>query len=195
MGYFIKNYNVDYFICPLEHTTTLDFLDLYNKHDRYDHIILHTGVVDFSPRPISKLNLLIHNKKRIYYKFFQKHSAEKHLINHYDEKYKNDEYTNSLYSLRMAKDRILPQLHHMENLIWIGCNRVIRGWDGNYPGERPINMDVIQHYNAQFLKNIDNTVDISKWTNDEIMKYTCDNIHLTKAGMDYIKKEIVKIIK
>lgn len=194
IGFFIKNYNVDFQISPRKHTTTLDFLEWYRKVSRrqkYAHIILHTGIVDFSPRPRSMVKEIFKKKRKLYEKTFEKTQTENHLLSYYETQYEN-EVTNNLYSLEMADQGLLPRLNQIEGLIWISCNRVLSHWEGNYPRKRPGNMNVIDEYNRLFLKSLKRTIDISDWTDDEIVKYTCDNIHLTKLGMQYIKNRLLE---
>lgn len=195
IGYFIKHYNVDYYITPKKHTTTLDFLDLYEqkKRNKYDYVILHTGIVDFSPRPLSMLQQIYWKKRKLYHRYFDEESIQQHLDNHYAEQYEG-EYTNSIYSLDMAVQGVLPRLQSIENLIWIGCNRVLNDWQGNYPKKRPVNMYITEEYNRLFLDALPRCVDISMWSDEEIKKYTCDNIHFTPAGMAYLQAKVMEYL-
>lgn len=45
--------DVDMFLCPMKWTTTLDFLEQFppERLAQYDHVILYTGIVEWSPRP------------------------------------------------------------------------------------------------------------------------------------------------
>jgi hypothetical protein len=181
-GFLIKNYNVEYSICPEKHTTIMDFLDRYqDKLDNYDHIILHAGIVEFSPRHKSVSKKLIYEQKPCYDKVFGKDNMLKHLDGDLGVDYEGEKTIN-MYSFDMARNNLIPLLSKIDNLLWIGCNNFVEGWEGNYAKERPKNIRIVEEYSRLFTSLLPNCIDLSDWRDDEIKIYTCDNIHLTKSG-------------
>ena len=194
IGYFINNYNVDYYLCREKHTTIIDFLHLFHKNKKkYDYIILQLGVVDFSPRPKSMVRPIYNFKRKKVKNIFDIKTIEDHLRTTSTDYYAGEE-TLSLYSLTMAEKYILPELLKIDNLIWIGCNKVLPDWDGNYPRKRPDNMYVIEDYTQLFHNNLKYSINILDWDEEEIKEYTCDNIHLTVKGMEYLRQSILSVI-
>jgi hypothetical protein len=194
IGYFIKNYNVDYYLCREKHTTIIDFLHLLNKKKKkYDYIILQLGIVDFSPRPKSMVRHIHDFKRNKVKNIFERKTIENHLETISTEHYEGEE-SLSLYSLAMAEECILQELLKIDNLIWIGCNKVLPNWDGNYPRKRPGNMYIIETYTQLFHNNLKYSINILDWDEEDIKKYTCDNIHLTVKGMEYLRQSILSVI-
>ncbi|CAM3386582.1 6-hydroxymethylpterin diphosphokinase MptE-like protein [Legionella longbeachae] len=213
--------NVDLYLCPMKWTTTLDFLASFSKKQlkQYDWVILYTGIVDWSPRPVSsayqdlynntnttnldniKLNTrdyskkIVNNKKKIFDEYFGEEEIIAYLQNPFSTEY-NNEKTINMYSLEMAENKLLPKLNELHNLIFISSNYFVKGWEGDYKKGRPKNIHLTHEYSnlfSNYLKK-ERIVDLRKWTDEEVMKYTCDNLHLTQAGSDYIYKEILKIM-
>ncbi len=93
-----------------------------------------------------------------------------------------------MYRLSSARESLIPRLMAIKNLIFINANRIVRGWKGDYPRERPENMSVIHDYSHAFAEAFpaERLVDLLTWSEDEVKIYTCDNLHLTEAGSDYI---------
>ena len=62
-----KGFVVDTMCCPFSWTSTLEFIEIIEKKiidvDSYDKIILFTGVVEFSPRPLSNFKNCFQPKK------------------------------------------------------------------------------------------------------------------------------------
>lgn len=196
IGFFIKNYNVDYVIMPESHTTFIDFLYEWEskyKNIKYDYVILHLGIVDFSPRPLSSSKKIQDLKNSFIKNLFYKNlsSLDKNII--YNVEY-NTELTCSLYSKDFLKKYILQKLIKIDNLILIGSNHILENWIGNYNKKRPANINIIQEYNKVLVDNLQKTVDISHWDEVEIRKYTVDNIHLSSVGFGYIENELNKFI-
>jgi hypothetical protein len=98
-----------------------------------------------------------------------------------------------MYSLEMSK-KLLEKLKKIPNLVWISSNKIVPGWNGNYFRERPKNIHLIEKYSDLFAKELPWVIDLNKWTFEEVKKYTCDNMHLSKEGNEYIYKELMKII-
>lgn len=194
-----KKYNVEKYLCPEKWTTTLDFLDLIKKRDtkNYDLVILHTGIVDHSPRHQQvAINNIYKDKREIFDEVFGKKIIQDYLNSDFGPEYEGDKTVN-LYSLEMAKEFLLPKLNEIPNLLWISSNRIIPGWNGNYWKPRPENISIIEEYSNLFLTELDsnNVIDLMTWSNKDIKKFTFDNMHPTKAGSDYIYEEILRKVK
>jgi len=190
-SYFIKNYNVDLYLCPEKHTTLMDFIKIYEQSEKnYDFIIAHVGIVDFSPRHQSVALKEIYPLKRDWYnKIFGEKNMLTHLESNFDDMYEG-ENTINMFSLEMAEQYLLPYLITIPNLIWIGCNKVIPEWRGNYFRDRPKNIHIIEKYSELFCKKLENPIDLSNWDHNDIKKFTYDNIHLTKSGGFVLLKKI-----
>jgi len=194
-----KRYKVDKYLCPEKWTTTLDFLSLIkNKNPQdYDLVILHTGIVDHSPRHQQvAINNIYKDKKTIMDEVFGKKVITDYLNSDFDLEYEGDKTIN-LYSLEMARDYLLPRLKEIPNLLWVSSNKIVHGWDGNYWKPRPQNINIIENYSDLFLKELgkSKTIDLMTWNEREIKDYTFDNMHPTKAGSDYIFAKIQEKIK
>ncbi|CAH0996743.1 hypothetical protein EMA8858_02878 [Emticicia aquatica] len=195
-----KKYFVRYKICEHKYTTIVDFIDYISKKDitKYDIIILHCGVVDFSPRPISNLKNFIESKKKQYYfrKVFDYNKD--YYKNTFEIEYQN-EPTINIYSPDYLKEHVIPSIK-LQNLIWINSNNFLDNWDGNYLKGRPKNIQTVV---CQFEKVMDrhlyNIVDLKRWSESEIKSFTIDNIHFTKSGFKkifhLIEEQIARIEK
>lgn len=191
--YFIYNYNSTVFICKEKHTTIPDFLikiEKYNLND-FKHVILHCGVVDFSPRPISNLEYVLQSKNKNHY--FAT------ALDKYSNYYKNPslieyqgEPTQNLYSPEFLEDILIPKLKVVKNLIWINSNHFVSGWDGNFTKGRPSNIEnTVTIFDTIMQVKIMQTIDLKQWSETEIQSYTIDNIHFTKAGFDAITRLLI----
>jgi glycosyltransferase involved in cell wall biosynthesis len=181
-------FDVDMYLCPEKWTTTLDFLELRKKIrlEDYDAIVLHTGIVDASPRHQKiALEKIYPPKKAIFDEIFGEQKIWQYLNTDLGCDYEDDKTIN-LYSLDMAKECLLPALKKIPNLIWIGGNRIVPGWRGNYWKERPTNISLIEMYFSLFASELEHVVDLMGWSYDEIKRYTFDNMHPNKEGSDYI---------
>lgn len=195
-AYFIKRYSVDLFLAPQRHTTIIDFLNRYEQSSQdYDFVIAHVGIVDFSPRHHSVANEKIYRlKKEKYDDVFGGEKMEEYLRLDFGVEYENEKTIN-MFSLEMAETFLLPRLRRIPNLIWIGCNNFVDGWDGNYFRKRPENIKMVEEYSKLFCENLPTVVDISGWDDDEVMKYTFDNIHLTKKGAKVLLSRIREVVE
>jgi Protein of unknown function DUF115 len=210
---------VDLFLCPMKWTTTLDFLDAFSPERlaSYDAVILYTGIVDWSPRRYSSalndlydnkniVNLdnqalntrdysrkVVNNKKNIFDEVFGEAVLEQHFRQPMVDEYEG-EPTINMYSLEMAKTSLLPRLLSIDNLIYISANRFIAGWDGDYKKKRPINISISHAYSDLFSQTFPATrlIDLREWSDKQVMELTCDNLHLTKRGSDYIYEKIME---
>lgn len=214
----VKDVEVDLVLCPMKWTTTLDFF-IYAKQfgiDQYDHVVLYTGIVEWSPRPQGsaindlynntlgsnddawKLNTrdyskkIVNNKKCVFDEFFGEEQIKSYLNNPFDTIYQGQKTIN-MYSHDMARN-LAGKLSQLDNIIFINANKVLSDWNGDYKKERPVNMNVTEKYSEIFTETIglDRTVNIASWSNDDVKKFTCDNIHLTKAGSDVIFEELIE---
>ena len=216
-----KNIQCDMMLCPFKWTSTIDFIQcIEEKHinpDIYDIIILYTGVVEYSPRPLSnfyeafykydeKISIdrliknkpprILNNKKQFFINFFGLNNLN---IMNYDIKY-NEEDTRSLINLKMHELYVIPYLQRLNNkLLFINSNKIVEGWEGNYlkknPLGRPKNINIINTFSKINKNKFKNIIDLSIWNNEDIKKYTVDNMHLTYKGSEYIYNEILKILK
>ena len=194
-----ENYNVSSYIYKYKWTTILDFLNLLNngtiKPENYDYVILHVGISDFSPRHSQiAINNIYKDKKQIFDSVFGEENIKKYLNTDFNIDYEGDKTIN-LYSIEMAKMYIIPILQKINNLIWIGSNNIVDGWNGNYFRERPKNIKIIEEYSKIFCQNLSNVINLQTWSDDEIKKYTCDNMHLTENGSDFIYTKLINRIE
>lgn len=190
------NYRVDYFICPEKFTTIVDFLIEIKKHKPidYDSIIMHCGIVDFSPRPLSNIEKVIDSKKEInefkaLFETDQAHRKNTSDIEYYGEK------TNTIYSLEYLESTLAPQLKAINNLIWIDSNHFVPGWEGNFAKGRPKNInETVTTFDSVLTPYISRSISLKSWTEEEIKRYTIDNIHFNKEGFREIFHELKKQI-
>lgn len=215
-----KGYKVDMMLCPYCWTSTLDFIELIENKiidvNDYDKIILYTGVVEFSPRPLSNFDAcynpenietitydriykkpkIINNKKNFFENFIPKQLLDKHLTDTYNVFYQNED-TRSLISLDINENVVLPYLKNLEKkIIYINSNNIVPNWEGNYilknKNGRPKNINVIEKYAAQMKRwNLSNFIDLSIWSHEDIKKYTVDNMHLSYEGSEWILKKLL----
>jgi len=216
-----KNISCDIMLCPFKWTTTIDFIQcIEEKHinpDKYNIIILFTGVVEYSPRPLSNFNeayyknnermsfnrlilnrshKIANNKRNFFMKFFDENNLN---FKNYDIQYKG-ENTRSLISINMHEKVVIPYLQkYNEKLIFINSNKIVKDWEGDYlkanPIGRPKNINIINEFASINRNKFTNFVDLLSWDENDIKKYTIDNMHLTYDGSEYIFKEIIKIFE
>ena len=215
--------DVDLFLCPMKWTTTLDFLEQFppERLASYDHVILYTGIVDWSPRSASSaradlydnknvqnienfhLNTVIYskkivnNKKKIFDRVFGADAMSVHLSRPYETQYEGQPTLN-MYSLDMARDSLIPLLSHIPGLIFINSNRFVRGWDGDFKRGRPENIALTEKYSELFRDQLvaagKDVIDLLEWDTEMVRSHTCDNLHLSRTGSDYIYDRISKLI-
>ena len=200
-------------LCPMKWTTTLDFLEYIRDRDptQWDHIVLFTGIVEWSPRPqpsaindlynnaapsnLSNTGLntrdyakkVVNNKKPIFDAMFGEAEIQAYLSNDFGVEYEGQPTVN-MYGLEMGRDRLLPVLKNIPNLIFINSNRFVPGWEGDFKRGRPANIRLTEAYSELFRDELgpDRVIDLLAWGEDDIKRYTCDNLHLTKEGSDWI---------
>jgi len=208
------------YLCPMKWTTTLDFLERFDKEtlDAYDHVVLYTGIVDWSPRKLSNayqdlydssvsvndcnfcLNTrdyskkIVNNKKKIFDNIFGSDQMCHHFSRPFETLY-DGEATINMYDLPMAEKFLLPRLDEINNLIFISANRFVSGWNGDYKKTRPENIDITHDYSDLFCESLSRAkiVDLRVWSPEDVKRFTCDNLHLTQAGSDYIYEKLMDI--
>ncbi len=217
-------YDVDLMLCPFKWTTTLDFLAIVASGivdpSTYDYIILHTGIVEHSPRPqnnaingvydnkaketftLQKLirssmdpRSKITNNKRYIFDHVFGDSIHQHLNTPFEVNFENQQTIN-MYSLEMMTTYLIPQLHKIAGqtqLIVINSNRILRDWDGNYTRGRPRNINIVDQYSKIFAQEL-RCLDLMKWTDSQIRKFTVDNMHLSEEGSDWIYDKLMTMI-
>lgn len=212
---------VDYVLCPMKWTTTLDFLEFIEERGwrNYDHVILYTGIVDWSPRPLTSAvgqlydnsdtqnvgdidfdtrdysRKVVNNKKALFDSVFGAGAVSAHLSSPFEVEYEGQQTVN-LYSFAMAEEGLIPRLQEIENLIFINSNRFVPGWEGDFKRGRPQNMALTEEYSRLFRDRLGaRVVDLLEWSDDEVKLYTCDNLHLTKAGSDWIFDRLIERIE
>ncbi|WP_108802667.1 SGNH/GDSL hydrolase family protein [Aquimarina sp. Aq107] len=198
LSYLVKNYNCDVFICPEKHTTVFDFLYKYQKlkHKKYHAVIAHIGVVDFSPRPASQIEGILNLKKNKIENCFDKEFFyQVNDIKIYPEQYMNEDTTSLLPTELINK--VAEEFNKIDDLIWITCNPVDLNWRGNYKRDRPVNINVVNDKSIVMkglLSDRVRVIDFTKFSMEEVHKYTCDNIHMSPDGMKLIENELKKIV-
>ncbi|MCR9249732.1 MAG: hypothetical protein NXI20_04880 [bacterium] len=197
VNYLIKNYNTTFYICPEKHTTIFDFLEVFLKSkDRYDHVIVHCGVVDFSPRPISQIKeILTLKKNKIVSQFGDAFFQELLQFPGFDVEYFGEK-TTAILPVDYVHE-VANKLKEIENLIWISCNPVDINWRGNYKKDRPDNINIVNDCSKLMKAKLgrdEMVVDLTDFSLEQVYKYTCDNIHLSQDGMEYIEKKLAEII-
>lgn len=216
--------DVDMYLCPMKWTTSLDFLEQFpeEKLATYDHVILYLGIVEWSPRPAKSavedlydnavtsntdnlgLNTrdyskkIVNNKKAIFDKVFGAAKMKEHFAQPFSTEYEGQK-TNNMYGLEMALEHLLPRLVKIPNLIFITANRFVPGWEGDFKRGRPANIDITHRYSDLFATELAAAgvplVDLRTWNTEQIKEYTCDNIHLTERGSDYIYEQLMEHMK
>ena len=195
----IKNYNCEFYICPEKHTTFYDFFNVLNDKnlDNYSKIICHIGVVDFSPRGSKTVPEILNLKEnKILSQFGNNFLKNLRAEANYEITYYGDQ-TKSLLGKNQLKE-LAAKLNLIPNLIWISCNPVLLDWNGNYFRKRPRNINIVNEYSKDLLELLDKNIDVINLTNlskSEIKELTCDNIHFSPKGMEYISKKIEALLK
>ena len=193
---FIRSYKCKVFVCPEKHTTVFDFLYAYYKENKtYDFVISHIGVVDFSPRPISDIRDILELKKKKITTVFNEEFYNS-LINFkgYDTLY-NNQRTSAILPESQIKI-IAEKFNEIENLLWISCNPVLLNWKGNYRKLRPDNINLVNVKSKMLIEDLKTKkiIDLTNLTPSEVKEYTCDNIHLSEKGMEFIEEKMKELI-
>lgn len=212
-------------LCPYKWTTTMDFIYSVESKiidiESYDIVILYTGIVEYSPRPLSNYELaynsqenqestlerlthhvngrIVNNKKKFMELFVDEQIVKKHYDDMYEIKY-NGENTKSIISVDILRYAIIPYLKKFDHkIIYLTCNNIVPNWDGDYilknPTGRPKNIYEIEKYSQIIANEMTNVIDLAEWSFDEIKKYTVDNMHLTYDGSEWIYKNLKNKLK
>ena len=194
VGAINRNYECVVKICPEKFTSILDFLDFYDSvRDRdFDKIILHCGIVDFAPRPESSFDMMYKTK-------IQK--IKKYNLEIYVDKANRDfgeiyygEKTISFLNRDAIINVLLPLLQSIPNLVYIGVNPVLTDWNGSYWRRRPANINDQLLLDAILLNGLQEVIDLSSLSKDEVKMYTSDNVHYTREGFSYIYKMLKSLM-
>lgn len=181
---------------PYSHTTIVDFLNDVESLDpaSFDAVVLHCGVVDFSPRPLSNIAKVKAGKRgRPEFEEMFRINAEYHA-NPWPVQYEG-EPTINLYSPEYLRSRLLPRLQAIPNLVWISSNRFVPSWEGNYTRGRPSNIDeVVSRFDAVMLSELPRTVDLRQWSLADVRRYTIDNVHFNRAGFVRVRELLSEAI-
>lgn len=184
----IGSYEKTYFLCPEKFTSILDFIEyLKNTNKRYDVIVLHCGIVDFAPRPMSSYKEMYRCKSKLiesngWKSYFE--NRNDYLCEYYSEK------TMQFMSLNFLQNEIIPILKKIDNLVYVGINPVLTDWIGNYWRKRPLCINKQLEQDKLMHENINYTVNINHWSEEQIKKYTVDNVHYNRDGLKYLGKKI-----
>ncbi len=193
-GFFLKRYVCDISLCPEKFTSLLDFIEFHDaKKCDYDLVILHCGIVDFAPRPISSYESMLSSKRNI----IRRYSLDTYFDNKpdYDKTLYEGEKTVSFFSDKIIEEFVVEKLSQINNLIYIGTNRVLMDWQGNYWRKRPENINIQMELNELLQKKLNLVVDLSSLSDADIRKYTTDNVHYNKDGFGYILSSLISCLK
>lgn len=199
--------------CPYQWTTILDLLTILESlgAENFDYVILHAGIVDHSPRGLSSMmtqlvdpenasveaerrliasrdfskTKIVNSKRPLLETMFGKAAVDGHFAKPFSQHYEG-EPTINLYSIDMLKASLLPRLQAIKNLIFISSNAFLRGWDGDYFKSRPTNIHIIEEYSRVLCEGLKRVVNLHQWSDAQVRRFTCDNLHLTKEGSDWI---------
>jgi len=191
----IETFNTSYYLCPEKFTTIVDFLNtIGDTWKNYDIVIMHCGIVDFSPRPLSNIKKVKDSKIATpnFDELF-KSNADYHNTILGAQYYGED--TITIYSKEYLETVIGPKLASIENLLWIDSNYFVQGWEGNYERGRPSNIqEVVSDYELILKKFVKNSLSIKDWSVGDVKKFTLDNIHFTKSGFNEIYNRLAVFI-
>lgn len=182
----LKKFSTKVFLGYKKYNTLIDFLCYAKKNSiQQEVVILHLGVVDFSPRPRSSYEEVIQSKKDMFYEIFGFLPDPK--VWNTDDEY-NGEKTYSLYDESFLKEFIIPCLKKY-NIYYISCNSILVNWNGSYSKKRPVNMNRIMKYDELLRSNF-NHLNLYRLSDEEIKRYTVDNVHFNTEGFCHIEKQL-----
>jgi hypothetical protein len=194
VGNLIRKFDCTYLVCPEKFTSLLDFLEYCEntEMDDYEYIILHCGIVDFAPRPESSYDEMSRSKTRVIRKFGFEDDINK-IKSKSGPEY-DGEVTYSFLNESSLSRLLCIQERYIKKIIYISINPVLNDWSGNYWRKRPDNINSQLDLDILMKKNIANVVNLSSLTEEEIMKFTSDNVHYTKEGFAYIYNKLSLIL-
>ena len=190
-----REYRINYAVCPHDHTTLIDFLSFANDRDlrQYDAIILHCGVVDFSPRPLSNI-AKVRRAKAGDPRFDELFEANEALYANPQGAEYRGEPTTTLYSTEYHA-RVVKELAAIPNLGWISSNSFVPGWNGNWK-PRPTDIDdVVRTFDTAMHAGLQHTLDLRQWSYDDVQRFTVDNIHFNGAGFADLTGRVSTLIQ
>jgi len=138
----------------------------------------------FKTRKFSN-NKIVNRKKPILDSLFSEATILEHFARPFAEEYEGSKTIN-LYSQQMMLDHIVPRLRELKNLMFISSNDFCRGWDGDFGKQRPSNIFMIEEYSKILCRELPNVVNLHQWTQEDVKRFTCDNLHLSAEGSDWI---------
>lgn len=97
--------------------------------------------------------------------------------------------STKLYDISFIKEIVIPILKKISNLIWISHNNIIE--NNSYNG----NKEIINTFSKLMCDQLENVINLHQWSNNEINRYTYDNMHLTSDGNDFIYTKLVNRIE
>jgi hypothetical protein len=185
----MRSYCVQPVVLPFCHTTLLDFVNFWRSRPRRcDAVVLHCGIVDFSPRPASTLSSIAAAKSGEpgFRELFARHTA-------YHRAATGPEYqgepTTTLYSPEYLEDTLLPALMSVPNLLWVTTNDFVPEWEGTYARGRPVDIAVrIAEFESRMRPALANVVDLHTWRAADIRRFTVDNVHFSPCGFDEVTR-------
>jgi hypothetical protein len=178
-------------ILPRPHTTLVDFLNHSDRDRRaYDAVLLHCGIVDFSPRPVSSIPRIAAAKSADpgFAELFADNEA-------YHREAQGPEYegepTTTLYSPDYLENVLVPRLRTIPKLVWVSTNDFVPGWEGNYTRGRPVDIGSrIAEFEARLRPALEHVVDMHLWSADDVRRFTIDNVHYSRSGVDEMARTL-----
>jgi hypothetical protein len=185
---FLSEYTVQYVFCPEKYTSILDYIDLVESNALdFDYVVLHCGIVDFAPRPLSSYNEMLDSKKDI----IKRYGWERYFYDRHDFHCDYEgEKTIQFLSLDFLKNEISTRTNLLNNVIYIGINRVLLDWNGTYFRERPDCINTQLKHDDYFSSLFERAISLRDWNDEDIKKYTSDNVHYKRSGLVYIGRAI-----
>ena len=188
----MRCYCVHPVVLPHSHTTLPDFLTFWSRRARgYDAVILHCGIVDFSPRPVSSIPKIAAVKgSDPAFAQLLCDNATYHAQAH-GPPYRG-EATTTLYSPEYLEAALLPELRAIPQLTWVTTNDFVDGWDGSYSRGRPADIGGrIAAFEARLRPALSHVVDLHEWSAAEVQRFTVDNVHFSPSGF----AEVTRILR
>jgi len=168
---------------PKKWTTIADLYELLEGSETgaYDVIIAHVGISDFSPRGVESTHRIYREKQHGYDALFGGDAMRRHLATDLGTPYEG-EPTNSMFSLEMLKERLIPWLASQSRLVYVVGNPILRDWQGDYWRPRPDNIEMANLYMTELAAALPRTFSCMNWTRAEILSHTTDSVHLNSLG-------------
>jgi hypothetical protein len=216
-------YQVDSFVQPFKWTTLLDFIGLLADGvidpDNYDFIIVWAGIVDFSPRPNSQLfnglctpgkPSLMHIAPGKIYSYARRVNDKSRYVEYLTgdmttcTKWHKEEGFDVFFSGERTSNLYPPEvaaiageyLSRIDKLIFIDSCQILPDWDGDFSKGRPRNINaVLRHYDEILTAKLAHKILLSRWSPEEVKRFTIDNLHLTQEGSDELYQQLTKKVE